>query len=98
MLIESFISDFCMKSEASNNCTNDKKKSVLDTIPPVLLERFTLYDDNKNNNRDQRSKEYHQSIKSATHENDSNITKSTVTHGNSKNIEINFIFTQFNAR
>ncbi|XP_043507747.1 ubiquitin carboxyl-terminal hydrolase CYLD [Frieseomelitta varia] len=76
--------NFCVKSEASNNCTNDKKKSVLDTIPPVLLERFTLYDDNKNNNRDQRStsKEYHQSVKSATHENDSNVTKSTIIHGN----------------
>ncbi|XP_071876580.1 ubiquitin carboxyl-terminal hydrolase CYLD isoform X2 [Bombus fervidus] len=74
----------CIKIETGNNYTNDKKKSVLDTIPPVLLERFTLYDDNKNNNRDQRSmsKEYHQSIKSTTHENDSNVTKNTTTHGN----------------
>ncbi|XP_048266234.1 ubiquitin carboxyl-terminal hydrolase CYLD isoform X2 [Bombus terrestris] len=74
----------CIKTETSNNYTNDKKKSVLDTIPPVLLERFTLYDDNKNNNRDQRSmsKEYHQSIKSTTHENDSNVAKNTTTHGN----------------
>lgn len=71
----------------------------MDTIPPVLLERFTLYDDNKNNNRDQRSmsKEYHQSIKSTTHENDSNVAKNTTTHGNYKNIKINFKFFQFIA-
>ncbi|CAL7944032.1 unnamed protein product [Xylocopa violacea] len=72
-----------MKVETGNNYPNDKKKSVLDTIPPVLLERFTIFDDNKNNNRDQRSlpKEYPQPTKSTTDENDSNVTKSTTTHG-----------------
>lgn len=76
--------NLCTKIETGNNYTNDKKKSVLDTIPPVLLERFSLYDDNKNNNRDQGSlsKEYVQSIKSTTHENDSNLTKSITTYGN----------------
>lgn len=66
----------------------------MDTIPPVLLERFSLYDDNKNNNRDQGSlsKEYFQSIKSTTHENDSNLTKSIITYGNNRNIQINFKF------
>lgn len=66
----------------------------MDTIPPVLLERFSLYDDNKNNNRDQASlsKEYVQSIKSTTHENDSNLTKNITTYGNNRNIQINFKF------
>ncbi|OAD54319.1 hypothetical protein WN48_08033, partial [Eufriesea mexicana] len=74
--------NYLIKIETGSNCTNDKKKSVLDTIPPVLLERFTTFDDNKNNNRDQRSlpKEYLQSMKSTTHENDSNVIKSTTTH------------------
>ncbi|XP_076764486.1 ubiquitin carboxyl-terminal hydrolase CYLD [Xylocopa sonorina] len=72
-----------MKVETGNNYANDKKKSVLDTIPPVLLERFTIFDDNKNNNRDQRSlpKEYPQPTKSTADENDSNVTKSATTHG-----------------
>ncbi|CAK9814943.1 Ubiquitin carboxyl-terminal hydrolase CYLD [Anthophora plagiata] len=73
-----------IKNDTGNNYTNDKKKSILDSTPPVLLERFINFDDNKNNNRDQRSlsKEYLQSVKSITHENDSNVTKSTATHGN----------------
>ncbi|KOC66136.1 hypothetical protein WH47_01029, partial [Habropoda laboriosa] len=71
-----------MKNDIGNNYTNDKKKSVLDSTPPVMLERFINFDDNKNNNRDQKSlsKEYLQSVKSITHENDSNVTKSTTTH------------------
>ncbi|XP_011161845.1 ubiquitin carboxyl-terminal hydrolase CYLD isoform X2 [Solenopsis invicta] len=38
-----------------NNTTdyiNDKKRSVLDSTPAVLLEQFTLFDDNKNNNQE----------------------------------------------
>ncbi|XP_033334775.1 ubiquitin carboxyl-terminal hydrolase CYLD [Megalopta genalis] len=71
-----------LKTDIGNNHTNDKKKSVLDTTPSVLLERFTTYDDNKNNNRDQRSmsKEYLQSTKSIPLENDSNVTKNTNVH------------------
>ncbi|CAK9828478.1 Ubiquitin carboxyl-terminal hydrolase CYLD [Anthophora retusa] len=73
-----------IKNDTGNNYTNDKKKSILDSTPPVLLERFINFDDNKNNNRDQRSlsKEYVQSVKTITHENDSNVTKTTATHGN----------------
>ncbi|XP_076242541.1 ubiquitin carboxyl-terminal hydrolase CYLD [Calliopsis andreniformis] len=71
-----------LKTDTGNNYTNDKKISVLDSIPPVLLEKFSLYDDNKNNNRDQCSlpKEFHQSKKLATLENDSNVTKNTNVH------------------
>ena len=73
-----------VKTDTGNNCINDKKKSVLDSTPPVLLERFTIFDDNKNNNRDQRSlsKEYLQSVKSMALENDSSVTKNTNIHGN----------------
>lgn len=83
-----------MKTDIGNNCINDKKKSVLDSTPPVLLERFTIFDDNKNNNRDQRSlsKEYLQSVKSMALENDSSVTKNTNIHGNSKNIKIKLGF------
>nr|XP_012151128.1 PREDICTED: ubiquitin carboxyl-terminal hydrolase CYLD isoform X1 [Megachile rotundata]XP_012151129.1 PREDICTED: ubiquitin carboxyl-terminal hydrolase CYLD isoform X1 [Megachile rotundata] len=71
-----------VKIDTGNNYINDKKKSVLDSAPAVQLERFTVFDDNKNNNRDQRSlpKEYLQSAKSLTLENDSSITKNTNIH------------------
>ncbi|XP_026668806.1 ubiquitin carboxyl-terminal hydrolase CYLD isoform X2 [Ceratina calcarata] len=85
--IESLITDLLMGIEAGNNYMNDKKKSVLDTVPSVLLEKFTLFDDNKNNNREQRSisKEYSQSTKSIMHENDSNVAKSAVSYGSTPN-------------
>ncbi|XP_053983257.1 ubiquitin carboxyl-terminal hydrolase CYLD [Hylaeus anthracinus] len=71
-----------LKTDSGNNYTNEKKKSVLDSTPPVLLEKFAIFDDNKNNNRDQRplSNEYLQSPKSMTLENDSNVTKNTNIH------------------
>lgn len=90
-----FINIFCfadvfMKVDPTSNYTHDKKMSILDSIPPVLIERFATFDDNKNNNRDQRSvsKEYLQSVKSVAHENGSNVAKCTTSHGNSRNVEI----------
>lgn len=90
------ISDSFLKTDSGNNYMNDKKKSVLDSTPSVLLEKFATFDDNKNNNRDQRSlsKEYLQLTKSMTLENDSNVTKNTNVHayiqsGNSKSTKIN---------
>lgn len=89
-------SDSFLKTDSGNNYMNDKKKSVLDSTPSVLLEKFATFDDNKNNNRDQRSlsKEYLQLTKSMTLENDSNVTKNTNVHayiqsGNSKSTKIN---------
>ncbi|XP_076168390.1 ubiquitin carboxyl-terminal hydrolase CYLD isoform X1 [Ptiloglossa arizonensis] len=75
-------SDSFLKTDSGNNYMNDKKKSVLDSTPSVLLEKFATFDDNKNNNRDQRSlsKEYLQLTKSMTLENDSNVTKNTNVH------------------
>lgn len=46
------ISDLFLKADTGNVYTNDKKKSVLDSMPPVLLEKFATFDDNKNNNKD----------------------------------------------
>lgn len=69
-----FISVSC-KTNIGTNYFNDKKKSVLDTTPAVLLERFITFDDNKNNNRESINmlKEHHQVAKSNL-END-NLTK-----------------------
>ncbi|XP_076671657.1 ubiquitin carboxyl-terminal hydrolase CYLD isoform X1 [Andrena cerasifolii] len=71
-----------LKTDAGSNYTSEKKKSVLDPAPPVLIDKFATFDDNKNNNKDQRSlsKEYIQSAKSITVENDSNVTKNTNVH------------------
>lgn len=91
-----FVLDLFLKTDAGSNYTSEKKKSVLDPVPPVLLDKFATFDDNKNNNKDQRSlsKEYIQSAKSITVENDSNVTKNTNVHaytqsGNIKHVKIN---------
>ncbi|XP_050466126.1 ubiquitin carboxyl-terminal hydrolase CYLD isoform X2 [Cataglyphis hispanica] len=57
---------------------NDKKRSVLDSTPAVLLEKFTLFDDNKNNNQESVNilKEHHQATKSNLENNVNNYTKS----------------------
>lgn len=41
-----------LKGNTGTDYTNDKKKSVLDSTPAILLEQFTTFDDNKNNNRE----------------------------------------------
>lgn len=71
-------------SFSKNNTTdynNDKKKSVLDSTPAVLLEQFTLFDDNKNNNQESVNilKERNQAGKSDL-ENDINNYSKTVDH------------------
>ncbi|KYN11883.1 Ubiquitin carboxyl-terminal hydrolase CYLD [Trachymyrmex cornetzi] len=69
------------KSNTGTDYNNDKKRSVLDSTPAVLLEQFTLFDDNKNNNQDSVNilKECHQTGKSDL-ENDINNYTQTVEH------------------
>ncbi|KAG7207483.1 hypothetical protein KM043_009115 [Ampulex compressa] len=72
-----------LKTDAGNNYVNDKKKSVLDSTPSVLLERFATFDDSKNNNRESGflSKERNQFSKTMILENDLNsLTKNIDTH------------------
>lgn len=51
---------------------------MLDSTPAVLLEKFTLFDDNKNNNQESVNilKERHQATKSNLENNVNNYTKS----------------------
>lgn len=51
---------------------------MLDSTPAVLLEKFTLFDDNKNNNQESVNilKEHHQATKSNLENNVNNYTKS----------------------
>lgn len=65
-----------MKNNIGIDYVNDKKRSVLDSTPAVLLEQFTLFDDNKNNNQESVNilKERHQAGKSNL-ENGVNNTK-----------------------
>ncbi|XP_028046618.1 ubiquitin carboxyl-terminal hydrolase CYLD isoform X2 [Monomorium pharaonis] len=65
-----------LKNNTETDYINDKKGSVLDSTPAVLLEQFTLFDDNKNNNQESVNslKEHHQAGK-PNHENDVNYTK-----------------------
>lgn len=67
-----------LKSNTGTDYTNDKKRSVLDSTPAVLLEQFTLFDDNKNNNQESVNilKERHQAAKSNFENNVNNYTKS----------------------
>ncbi|KAM0733366.1 Ubiquitin carboxyl-terminal hydrolase CYLD [Formica fusca] len=67
-----------LKNNTGIDYTNDKKKSVLDSTPAVLLEKFTLFDDNKNNNQESVNilKEHHQATKSNLENNVNNYTKS----------------------
>ncbi|CAL1679252.1 unnamed protein product [Lasius platythorax] len=69
-----------LKSNTGTDYTNDKKRSVhlLDSTPAVLLEQFTLFDDNKNNNQESVNilKERHQAAKSNLENNVNNYTKS----------------------
>ncbi|XP_029178751.1 ubiquitin carboxyl-terminal hydrolase CYLD isoform X1 [Nylanderia fulva] len=67
-----------LKSNTGTDYTNDKKRSVLDSTPAVLLEQFTLFDDNKNNNQESVNvlKERHQAAKSNLENNVDNYTKS----------------------
>lgn len=41
-----------LKDNTETDYTNEKKKSVLDSTPAILLEQFITFDDNKNNNRE----------------------------------------------
>lgn len=73
-----FISALFLKNNIGTDYANDKKKiSILDSTPAVLLEQFTMFDDNKNNNQESINmlKERHQTTKS-NHENDVNSYKS----------------------
>jgi len=56
---------------------NDKKKSILDSTPAVLVEHFTMFDDNKNNNQESINmlKEHQQVIKSSLENDINNYTK-----------------------
>lgn len=75
--------NFYVKPDTSNNYASDKKKSVLDSVPPVFFERFKTYDDGKNNNKEQgvTLKERHQTNKLLLLENDlNNLTKTTEIH------------------
>ncbi|GAB1864813.1 ubiquitinyl hydrolase 1 [Camponotus japonicus] len=67
-----------LKSNTGTDYINDKKRSVLDSTPAVLLEKFTLFDDNKNNNQESVNilKERHQATKSNLENNVNNYTKS----------------------
>ncbi|XP_072743812.1 ubiquitin carboxyl-terminal hydrolase CYLD isoform X2 [Anoplolepis gracilipes] len=67
-----------LKNNTGTDYTNDKKRSVLDSTPAVLLENFTLFDENKNNNQESVNvlKEHHQATKSNFENNVNNYTKS----------------------
>ncbi|XP_071639062.1 ubiquitin carboxyl-terminal hydrolase CYLD isoform X2 [Temnothorax longispinosus] len=70
-----------LKNNAGTDYANDKKKSVLDSTPAVLLEQFTLFNDNKNNNQESVNilKDRHQAGKSDL-ENDVNNYTKTIDH------------------
>ncbi|XP_077277307.1 ubiquitin carboxyl-terminal hydrolase CYLD isoform X2 [Temnothorax americanus] len=70
-----------LKNNAGTDYANDKKRSVLDSTPAVLLEQFTLFNDNKNNNQESVNvlKDRHQAGKSDL-ENDVNNYTKTIDH------------------
>ncbi|XP_070169496.1 ubiquitin carboxyl-terminal hydrolase CYLD [Polyergus mexicanus] len=76
--ISSNIEKTFLKNNTGIDYTNDRKRSVLDSTPAVLLEKFTLFDDNKNNNQESVNilKEHHQATKSNLENNVNNYTKS----------------------
>lgn len=41
-----------LKSDTGIDYANDKKTSVFDSTPAILLEQFATFDDSKNNNRE----------------------------------------------
>ncbi|XP_020282913.1 ubiquitin carboxyl-terminal hydrolase CYLD isoform X2 [Pseudomyrmex gracilis] len=41
-----------LKTNTGTDYASDKKKSIFDSTPAVLVEQFTMFDDNKNNNHD----------------------------------------------
>lgn len=67
-----------MKNNTGTDYVNDKKRSVLDSTPAVLLEQFTLFD-NKNNNQESVNilKDCHQAGKSDLENDINNYTKTT---------------------
>jgi len=73
-----YISASFTKNNATTDYTNNKKKSILDSTPTVLLEQFTLFDDNKNNNQESVNilKERHQAGKLDLENDTKNYTKS----------------------
>ncbi|XP_071572390.1 ubiquitin carboxyl-terminal hydrolase CYLD isoform X2 [Temnothorax nylanderi] len=70
-----------LKNNAGTDYASDKKRSVLDSTPAVLLEQFTLFNDNKNNNQESVNilKDRHQAGKSDL-ENDVNNYTKTIDH------------------
>lgn len=70
---------------------------MLDSTPAVLLEKFTLFDDNKNNNQESVNilKEHHQATKSNLENNVNNYTKS-IDHTLFKCGNFNFIVNLLN--
>lgn len=76
-----YISASFLKNNTCTDYVNDKKRSVLDSTPAVLLEQFTLFDDTKNNNQESVNilKERHQVGKSDL-ENDVNNYTKTIDH------------------
>ncbi|RLU18404.1 hypothetical protein DMN91_008761 [Ooceraea biroi] len=70
-----------LKTNIGADCINDKKKSILDSTPAVLVEQFTMFDDNKNNNQESINvlKDRHQAAKSSF-ENDVNNYAKSVDH------------------
>lgn len=75
------ISASFLKTNTGTDYVNDKKRSVLDSTPAVLLEQFTLFDDNKNNNQESATilKERYQAGKLDL-ENDVNNYTKTIDH------------------
>lgn len=72
--------------DAGTDCMNDKKKSILDSTPTVLVEHFTMYDDKKNNNQESTNvlkERHHQAAKPST-ENDVNNCAKSVDHASFK--------------
>lgn len=76
-----YISASFVKNNIGVDYVNDKKRSVLDSTPAVLLEQFTLFDDNKNNNQESVNilKERHPAGKSDLENGVNNYTK-TIDH------------------
>ncbi|XP_032674065.1 ubiquitin carboxyl-terminal hydrolase CYLD isoform X6 [Odontomachus brunneus] len=66
-----------LKGSTGTDYSNDKKKSVLDSTPAILLEQFTTFDDNKNNNRESVNmlKERQKIAKSSLENDVNNFTK-----------------------
>lgn len=52
MLFFHLISASFLKTNTGTDYASDKKKSIFDSTPAVLVEQFTMFDDNKNNNHD----------------------------------------------